>query len=210
MADRDPEYVRKLPLAFIDCETGGLNPATDALLSVAGVITDGAGSTVLSSFNVKVLPALGTIVSPEAAAINGYTPEAWAAAGAVNELDALPKVFDAVRSTVWVGQNPRFDIDFLTAAFLRHGQKLPLGWRYPIDTAVLAWPLLKAGLISDVKLATIAKALGFEQKVPHDAFDDVMLTFQIYRRLISGYIVSVLPRDADGERLRVGLIGEAK
>jgi DNA polymerase III alpha subunit (gram-positive type) len=193
----DPSYARSLPLAFVDVETGGIDPATCALLSVAVVKTDPFAEKVLASYSSKIIPYAGLEITREAAAVNGWTPESWADATAENAV--LPNVAQIIQGCAWVGASPRFDIDFLTAAFKRWGRQLSFGWRYPIDTTNLAWPMLKAGLISDCKLATVARALGEEQKVPHTAADDVDLTVRVYRRLMAGYIASVArPAIAEG------------
>lgn len=184
----DPNYARSLPLAFVDVETGGVDPARCALLSVAVVKTDPTAETVLASYSAKVVPAAGLEIAQEAAAVNGWSPAAWADAVAENAV--LPNVAQIIAGCAWVGANPRFDIDFLSAAFGRYGRKLSFGWRYPIDITNFAWPMLKGGLVADCKLSTIARALGEEQKVPHTAADDVDLTVRVYRRLMAGYMAS--------------------
>jgi len=185
----DPNYARNMPLAFVDVETGGIDPERCALLSVAVVKTDSSAEKVLATYAAKVIPYQGLEISREAAAVNGWTPESWA--GAIAENAVLPNVANIIQGCAWVGANPRFDIDFLTAAFKRWGRQISFGWRYPIDTTNLAWPMLKAGLVTDCKLPTVARALGEEQKVPHTAVDDVDLTVRVYRRLMAGYIASV-------------------
>lgn len=184
-----PGYARNMPLVFVDVETGGLDPERCALLSVAAVQTDPLAEKVLFTYAAKVIPYAGLEITREAAGVNGWTPESWTDALAENVV--LPYVANIIQGCAWVGQNPRYDIDFLTAAFKRWGRKLSFGWRNPIDTSNLAWPMLKAGLIDDCKLATVARALGEEQKVPHTAADDVDLTLRIYRRLMPGYMASV-------------------
>lgn len=76
-----------MKLLVIDTETGSLDPRTGALLDIAAVeLRDGE---VGRTFRRRVLPGLGLVIEPEAAACNGYTPELWAEMGAVSEEDAI-------------------------------------------------------------------------------------------------------------------------
>lgn len=67
-----------LELIGIDTETGGIYPAVNPLLSVALVPSWDAPVTT-----IYVLPEEGKIIEPDAAKLNGYTPEVWAERGAV-------------------------------------------------------------------------------------------------------------------------------
>ena len=60
----------------LDCETGGLNSAEDALLSIAAV-----PSWAAAPFEIYLIP-VGRITA-KAVETNGYTPEFWASLGAV-------------------------------------------------------------------------------------------------------------------------------
>lgn len=70
--DLPPEIVA------VDTETGGFNPAVNPTLSLALVPNLPAKPKVL-----YILPAAGEVVEAEAAQVNGYTAEKWAARGAV-------------------------------------------------------------------------------------------------------------------------------
>lgn len=61
-----------------DTETGGIYPAVNPLLSMALVPSWDAPVTT-----IYVLPEEGKIIEPDAAKVNGYTPEVWAERGAV-------------------------------------------------------------------------------------------------------------------------------
>lgn len=73
----------------VDTETGGFNPDVNPTLSLALVPNLPAKPRIL-----YILPADGEIVEVEAARVNGYTPEKWAARGARSRAAAFADAAD--------------------------------------------------------------------------------------------------------------------
>jgi ribonuclease T len=138
-----------LPIV-VDLETGGFQPATDALLQIAAVIIDidldgklRRGDTHF--FHVK--PFENSRLDPASMAVNKIDP--WhPLRPAINEDDALHRTFRVVRAAVrtygcrravLVGHNSSFDLAFLNAAVARTGIKRnPFHPFSSFDTATLA------------------------------------------------------------------------
>ena len=115
----DPE-----PFIALDTETGGLDSTECALLSIAAVPSWDAPPLVL-----YVQPT-GKI-EKKAAAVNGYTPERWAALGAVPEklaaLELCRWIFEMdVKRFHMAAHNAGFDALFMLALQARTGIDLGL------------------------------------------------------------------------------------
>lgn len=76
-------------IVAVDTETGGFDPAVNPTLSLALVPNLPARPKV-----IYILPEPGEIVEPDAARVNGYTPEKWAARGAVPRAAAVAEARD--------------------------------------------------------------------------------------------------------------------
>ncbi|HEX5419605.1 MAG TPA: exonuclease domain-containing protein, partial [Gammaproteobacteria bacterium] len=137
-----------LPVA-IDVETGGFNPATDALLEVASVMLclNEAGDLELGErtrYLVKPFP--GSRLEPASLQITGIDPY-HPLRPAIEEDEALRRLFQEVRKEVkaqkcnraiLVGHNAFFDLQFLNAAVARTNVKRnPFHPFSSFDTATL-------------------------------------------------------------------------
>jgi DNA polymerase III epsilon subunit-like protein len=102
----------------VDVETGGLDAAECAVLSIAAV----ASWEGVPPFQVFVLPGEGLRVDPEAARVNGYSEDAWKKRGAVSEEEAvkwwrawLLRVRAMRPGVVFAAHNAGFDALFMLA-----------------------------------------------------------------------------------------------
>lgn len=170
-------------LFFFDCETGGLNPAACDMVEVACVVTDPLGQTVLGEYGAKVFPTKP--VDPGAARVNGYTTEKWAAE-AIDLNVAMVKMLELARDSIFVAHNTPFDWAFFSQAMAQRGQRW-VGDYHKIDTAALAIPLLKAGKVPNVKLATLTAHFGVEHGDAHRALGDARACHGVYMKLMELY-----------------------
>ncbi len=152
-------------LAFLDVETTGLVPGHHELVDVGVVLTDLDGN-ILDSLLVRVQPDHPERTSPQAASINGFTPEKWRAHGAlspeqaIDSLVALHRRVAGESPTLMVAHNSQFDAAFLDHLF-RNGQR---SWReiyhyYVLDIPSMAWML---GL-RELDGRRLAQRLGVEE-----------------------------------------------
>ncbi len=173
----------------IDVETGGLNPATDALLEVAVQLIemDSTGKLTpgdMTSTHVQAFE--GANIEAKSLEITGIDPHHPLRA-ARDERAALQHVFQPVRQAlrqtscqraILVGHNPAMDLAFLNAAASRTKFKRnPLHPFSTFDTATLA------GLAyGQTVLARAARAanIGWDSKEAHSAVYDTRKTAELF------------------------------
>jgi ribonuclease T len=114
----------------VDVETGGFDSKTDALLEIAAVFVDFNDGGLLTrgeTIRYHVKPFEGANMEPASLAVNRIDPD-HPLRPAIDERDALQRVFRAVRSevrrnqcqrAVLVGHNAAFDLGFLNEAIER-------------------------------------------------------------------------------------------
>jgi len=173
----------------IDCETGGFNSQTDALLEIAGVLLkldeDGVlrrGAT--SRYHVQPFP--GARLDPASLAVNGIDPH-HPLRPALPEGDALGRLFKDVRNAVkesgctraiLVGHNAAFDLGFVNAAVARAGIKRnPFHPFSCFDTATLAGVAYGQTVLSR---AVVAAGLTWEREHAHSAIYDAERTADLF------------------------------
>lgn len=195
---------------WIDTETGGLDPEKDALLSVA--LYDPIQGI---EFFSKIKPPVYLQIHPEAAKINGYTPESWE--DAPSEKDVMNYVRGIISPyDFFGGANVEFDRGFLRAAFARSGlslRSIPCRTRElqttAIDTVECGYfraPRDAKGRVS-YSLDSISSMLGIENPRKkekngiHGALEDIKLTVKCAETLLNsrGKRISWKPYNEGGE-----------
>lgn len=178
----------------VDVETGGLNPATDAVLQIAAVILrmgeDGRIAPV-ATHTTHVEAFEGANLDPKSLEFNGIDPD-HPLRMAVPEAEALRQMFRPVREeiravgcnrAVLVGHNAWFDLGFLNAAVERCGIKRnPFHPFSSFDTATLG------GLAyGQTVLARAVKAagLGWDPREAHSAIYDAEKTAELFCEIVN-------------------------
>lgn len=183
------------PLIALDTETGGTLPSRHALLSIAAthMLPSHQNSwPPYAVFSRYILPADGKTIDPEAAAINGYSPERWAELGAVPLQDAmqdfegwLKSAYEAHPTARLLAHNAGFDKAFLDEAAAMTGVRLPVhhAWRCSMQ---LFGHLMDQGILPEgsLKLQRLAAMSGQEQPEIHTANNDADLTYHGYLWLL--------------------------
>ena len=170
-------------LAFVDVETGGLDPHQHALLSIGAVAED-------TQFEAWLEVGPGLTVTPGAAAVNGW-PKAWDGHRLVSERDAITGFLawlDHNRIQLLVAHNAPFDCGrFLTAAASRSlmdVNRLPRA----LCTMSIAHACKQLGRINPTALSlnAVAKSLGLGQNRSqiHGALEDALLCEQVYNAML--------------------------
>jgi DNA polymerase-3 subunit epsilon len=103
------------PLAIVDVETTGAQPAWDRVTEIA--VVEVAGGDVVSEWSTLVNP--GTSIPPAIQALTGITDDMVAGAPAFEDLAA--GLLERLEGRVFVAHNARFDYGFLRQEFERAG-----------------------------------------------------------------------------------------
>ena len=180
----------------VDVETGGFNPATDALLEIAAVLLhlseDGdLKLTRTTRYHVKPFPGAG--LEPASLEVTGIDPF-HPLRPALDEEDALGRVFKEVRKEVkeqacnraiLVGHNAFFDLQFLNAAAQRTNIKRnPFHPFSSFDTATLAGVAFGQTVLSR---AVAAAGLSWDDSQAHSAAYDAEMTATLFCEIVNRF-----------------------
>lgn len=179
---------------IVDIETSGFNPAKNAVLEIAAVITtmDSEGYLQLGETHAAhVTPFAGAKLEAAALSFNKIDPF-HPFRFSLDEKDALQKIFQPIRNAVrdhgctraiLVGHNPAFDISFLNAAVERSGvKKNPFHPFSTFDTATLG------GLaFGQTVLAKAVQASGadWDNSQAHSAIYDAEQTARLFCAIVN-------------------------
>jgi len=173
-------------LVFFDIETSGLDPAKHEMLELAAVRLDIGSLDEVAIFEARIFPEHIETGTPEALAVNGYSPELWGKT-AFSITHALTSFVEICHDHVTlVAHNPVFDWAFVRPALAKHGLLASVDY-HVIDTASLAWPIAMSGAIDRVKLAVVCDHLGIDNTGEHRALADCRRAAEAYRRMMRMY-----------------------
>jgi len=180
----------------VDVETGGFNAKTDALLEVAAVLVDFGDGGILTrgeTIRYHVKPFEGANMEPASLAVNGIDPH-HPLRPAIDERDALQRLFRAIRSAVranncqraiLVGHNAAFDLAFMNEAIERSAIKRnPFHPFSCFDTATLC-----GVAFGQTVLARAVAAAGFEwdESSAHSAAYDAEITADVFCEIVNRF-----------------------
>lgn len=173
----------------VDVETGGFNPATDALLEIAAVLIEMQGDGSLmrgETYRYHVQPFEGARLDPASLQVTGIDPH-HPLRPAIPERDALQRVFREVRRAVadngckravLVGHNAFFDLSFLNAAVARSDiRRNPFHPFSSFDTATLAGVALGQTVLAR---ALVAAGIQWDKASAHSAAYDAERTADLF------------------------------
>jgi len=173
----------------VDVETGGFNPATDALLEVAAIVVEMTPFGELrpgETHRYHVQPFAGSRIDPASLAVNGIDPH-HPLRPAMPEREALTLLFREVRRAirdagctraVLVGHNAAFDLAFINAAAARTDSKRnPFHPFSSFDTATLGAVAYGQTVLSR---AVTAAGLAWDASAAHSAIYDAERTAQLF------------------------------
>jgi ribonuclease T len=180
----------------VDVETGGFNPATDALLEVAAVFVGLNESGLLEpteKHRYMVRPFEGANIEPASLQITGIEPFN-PMRPALDEDDALRRLFTAIRRevkaqdckrAVLVGHNSFFDLHFLNAAVERcQIKRNPFHPFSSFDTATLGGVALGQTVLSR---AVEAAGATWDDDSAHSALYDAEKTCFLFCEIVNRF-----------------------
>ena len=164
----------------LDCETTGLNPKKDEILSIGVVKIKDNKILMRETFNIFLKPS--NKIDPESIKIhhirpidleNGHDPE-----------DAIYKLLDFIGSRPIVGYYIKFDVTIISKYTKKYiGVKLP---NETIEVSSMYYKTRKKSSdfeFIDLKFDTILKNLNIPALGKHDALNDAIMTSMMFLKL---------------------------
>jgi len=195
-------------IVIVDTKTTGLDRTRDEVIEVAAIKVEFPIGDPCEIFYQRFAPSMP--VSPEAASVNGYTPETWGKTPSLYGREgrlALSGFVEFVSGARWVGSMPQFDFDMLVRPCSVWG--LPdlgkvLASRRLIDVGSLGAMLVLAGIgekggldelceklkipdTNDPMLDDFAKMTG-GRIGPHTAMGDALRTLAAFVTLTEVFV----------------------
>jgi DNA polymerase III epsilon subunit-like protein len=177
---------------FVDTETTGLDDVENDVIDIWVERRDYAtlalkaavgGHVSVTRRQVELMSVRHDPNKPSALEVNHYTDEAW--------VDAEPwpvrceefgKLLVPGETILWIGSNPWFDVDMIRAMNWKYGTRMPRVRLIVRNTAEMAEPLKKAGVVKACSLSVLAEYYGLPEQ-SHTARGDVETCVEVYRRL---------------------------
>ena len=182
-----------MKLLFLDTETTGTDPARHGIIQISGIIEiDGQ---VMEEFNFSCNIFPNKTVQYEALQVTGKTIEQIKGYPDPHEvytklLAILEKYIDRYNKNdkfYLVGQNVKFDYDFMTKWFQDNGNNFFYAYVFYhlIDIITISALFTVCGIMKtkNMKLATVAEFFDIQFKA-HDAMEDIRVCRQIFYKFV--------------------------
>lgn len=173
-----PDSLRNVSFAVVDCETTGVNPETDRILQVAAIIVNGEGE-VVDQFDTVVRPESPENYEHGAEHIHGISKEQVENGMPLRQ--ALEKLWTISSGNVFTAHNARFDIGFL------HAESERVGLSNRIETHVDTLALARKTDAEKTRrhtLDALCEHYGIEREKAHDAKADATATAELLIHLM--------------------------
>jgi ribonuclease T len=177
----------------IDVESGGINPATDALLELAAItlkMEEDGRIVPDQTYHYHVLPFENANLDPEALAFNKILPY-HPLRFAIDEKEMLTDLFSHIKEecklkkcqrAVVVGHNAWFDLHFLNAAIVRNKfTNSPFHRFTSFDTATLSGLVYGQTVLAK---ALEAAKIEFKNEEAHSALYDAQATAELFCKIV--------------------------
>lgn len=183
---RSNQKTKRPDICFVDFETSGLKPWEHEIIEIGAVLCDGTTLEIKKQISLKTKPTKP--VSHEAARINGYTPEKWKDAIAIEH--GIRLLFPLVEGTRWAGSNPSFDRQFAQQTAEKAGIEFPkLSTFRMIDTNAMCEPWIFHGIIPHAGLDKLIELFKLAPRKEHSAIEDALIVREVYRRIVEEFDV---------------------
>lgn len=165
-----------LPVLALDCETTGLDVATDRMVSLGAV--RGHGGRFFPAHHLDLLVDPGQPIPPSSTAVHGIGDAM--VSGAPDAAEVLDRLVRLGRGCVALGHNIGFDLAICRAEAARAGRD----WTPPpaLDTAHLVSALEPD--LTNLDLEIVAARLGVATVGRHTALGDALVAAEVFSRLL--------------------------
>ena len=179
---RDDAPVEGVRFVVLDLETSGLDPVTDAIVTIGAVAVLGGDILLEDSFSALLKVSENT----SAVTVHGVTRDQ--SAKGVDEKIALERFLDYLKDGVIVGHHIGHDVTAMNVACERHWNASLLN--RSLDTMDLTLHLERDGAFADrprirrFTLDTLCEIFGVVPHDRHTASGDAFITAQVFLRLL--------------------------
>ncbi|HET9942592.1 MAG TPA: 3'-5' exonuclease [Terriglobia bacterium] len=179
----DDAPIDSVRFVLLDCETTGLNPSSDRIITIGAVAVRAGEILIKDSFDALVKMTRNS----DSVTVHGVTRDE--SRDGLEEADAVERFLDYLEDGVIVGHHIGHDVAMLDASCERHW-----GFRLLnrcIDTMDLALKLQEAGAFPNHRpaqrftLDALCERFGVLPHGRHTAAGDAFLTAQVFLRLCS-------------------------
>ncbi len=164
----------------LDCETTGLNPKKDEILSIGAVIIKENKILIRKTLNIFVKPSRN--VTEESIKIHHI--RTIDLENAIDPKDAILELLDFIGNRSIVGYYIKFDIAMISKYTKKYiGIRLP---NHSIEVSSMYYktrPRNSEYAFVDLKFDTIMKELNIPELGKHDALNDAIMTSMIFLKL---------------------------
>ncbi|AXX91554.1 DNA polymerase III subunit epsilon [Malaciobacter molluscorum LMG 25693] len=164
----------------LDCETTGLNPKKDEILSIGAVMIKDNKIIIRKNFNIFLKSSINT--NEESIKIHQIRPIDLE--NATEPSDAIFKLLEFIGSRPIIGYYIKFDVSIIS----KYTKEL-IGIKLPNETIEVSSMYYKTKKRSseyefvDLKFDTIMKELDIPELGKHDALNDAIMTSMIFLKL---------------------------
>lgn len=168
----------------VDCETTGLNPSKDDIISIGAVRI--VGKRVLTSERLQLLVKPSKAISAEAVKVHGLREQD--VAGGLDIDEAMRRLLTFIGPRPLVGYYLEFDVALINRAiFPMLGVALPQP-KVEISAMYYDWkqrnlPPYQHGASIDLRLATMMNDLALPTRHAHDAVNDAIMAALAFIKL---------------------------
>ena len=164
---------------IVDTETAGLNPQTDALISVGAILLDKNLQTI-TTFYTLLKNDYNKNISEKALEVNGLTEEMFEDALSIKEFQQIWNYYLLPKANILIGHNISFDIKFMK----RHAAVID----DTLDTMHLCWDLWPG---QKAKLGMVYERIGKEVGNAHNALYDCEMVADLLRWMVENEHLSL-------------------
>jgi len=170
----------KRPLVFYDSEFSGLD-YNHEIMEIGCVVVSPKDLKIIKKWKVRVKPAHIENADKNALNIFGYSENKWK--NAISLKEAIKEFDKIAKNSVIIGFNSNIDFMFLRKAYFECGLKPSFHWQV-LDVLPMAFVLLRNKGLKGFRMTELVRILGIRQRKWHDALEDAMATFDIYKKLL--------------------------
>lgn len=166
-------------IAFVDCETTGLDTNQHEIIEIAALIYDPKSDQIIRKWSKKAAPRHIETAQPKALEMNGYKKASTTYI--FNIQDIMKEFSEVVNGCIIAGQNIQFDINFIDKYNKEFGIKDNFNRHKKIEMISIEYLFLRNSDIKSLSLNSVCKYLGISNEGEHRALIDCERTLEVYK-----------------------------